>query len=104
MISGDIVYLRPETAEEAVEAWRRHAGARYLAGGTDIAAAARRTAAPHLIVQLPELRMGLIPGAGGTATLGRAMGRHRLMWLVLGGFRIGSDKALDWGLIHAIDS
>lgn len=68
------------------------------------AAAARRTAAPDLIVQLPELRMGLIPGAGGTATLGRAMGRHRLMWLVLGGFRIGAAQALDWGLIHAIDS
>ncbi len=48
MIAGDIVYLRPETAEEAVEAWRRHAGARYLAGGTEITTAARRTAAYDL--------------------------------------------------------
>ena len=34
------------------------------------AAAARRTGAPDLIVQLPELRMGLIPGAGGTVSCG----------------------------------
>jgi enoyl-CoA hydratase/carnithine racemase len=66
------------------------------------AAAARRVAAPDLIVQLPELAMGLIPGAGGTASLARAIGRHRLMWLALGSFRIGAPQALDWGLIHAI--
>lgn len=67
------------------------------------AAAARRIAAPDLIVQLPELRMGLIPGAGGTVTLARAIGRHRLLWLVLGAFRFGAKQALDWGLIHAIE-
>jgi enoyl-CoA hydratase/carnithine racemase len=64
---------------------------------------ARRLATPDLIVQLPELRMGLIPGAGGTVSLARAIGRHRLLWLVLGAFRIGADTALDWGLIHAIE-
>lgn len=67
------------------------------------AAAARRTGAPDLIVQLPELRMGLIPGAGGTASLSRAIGRHRLLWLALGAFRIGAEQALDWGLIHSIE-
>ena len=65
------------------------------------AAAARRLAAPDLLVQLPELRMGLIPGAGGTVTLARAIGRHRLLWLALGGFRIGAGQARRWGLIHA---
>jgi len=67
------------------------------------AAAARRIAAPDLVVQLPELRMGLIPGAGGTVTLARAVGRHRLLWCALGAFRIGAAQALDWGLIHAIE-
>lgn len=67
------------------------------------AAATHRTAAPDLIVQLPELRMGLIPGAGGTASLARAIGRHRLLWLTLGAFRIGAEQARDWGLIHAIE-
>ena len=42
-------------------------------------------------------------GAGGTASLSRAIGRHRLMWLALGAFRIGAPQALDWGLIHAIE-
>lgn len=67
------------------------------------AAAARRTGAPDLIVQLPELRMGLIPGAGGTVSLACAIGRHRLLWLTLGAFRIGAKQALDWGLIHGIE-
>lgn len=67
------------------------------------AAAAFRVAAPDLVVQLPELRMGLIPGAGGTVTLAHAIGRHRLLWLALGAFRIGAQQALDWGLIHAIE-
>lgn len=67
------------------------------------AAAARRIAAPDLVVQLPELRMGLIPGAGGTVTLARAVGRHRLLWCALGAFRIGAEQALAWGLIHAIE-
>jgi enoyl-CoA hydratase/carnithine racemase len=66
------------------------------------AAAARVTAARDLIVQLPELRMGLIPGAGGTVTLARRIGRHRLAWLCLGAFRIGADQALEWGLIEAV--
>ena len=65
------------------------------------AAAARRLAAPDLMVHLPELRMGLIPGAGGTVTLSRAMGRHRLLWLALGAFRLGVAQARGWGLIHA---
>jgi Enoyl-CoA hydratase/isomerase len=63
------------------------------------ATAARRVGAADLIVQLPELGMGLIPGAGGTVSLARAIGRHRLMWLALGRFRIGAEQALDWGLI-----
>ncbi len=65
-------------------------------------AAARRVGHADLVVQLPELRMGLIPGAGGTVTGARAVGRHRLLWLVLGGFRIGAAQALDLGLIHAL--
>ncbi len=67
------------------------------------AAAARRIGAPDLVVQLPELGMGLIPGAGGTASVALAIGRHRLLWLALGAFRIGAKQALDWGLIHSIE-
>ena len=46
--------------------------------------------------------MGLIPGAGGTVTLPRAIGRHRTAWLALGGFRLTAGQALSWGLIHGL--
>lgn len=75
-----------------------------IGSGIEIpAAAARRIGAPGTFVQLPELRMGLVPGAGGTVSMARAMGRHRLFWLALGSFRLGAVQALDWGLLHAIE-
>ena len=74
-----------------------------IGSGIEIAAAAaRRTGALDTFLQLPELAMGLIPGAGGTVTLPRVIGRHRTAWLALGGFRLGARQALDWGLLHAL--
>ena len=74
-----------------------------IGSGIEIASAAsRRVGAPGTFVQLPELAMGLIPGAGGTVTLPRAIGRHRTAWLTLGGFRLGAQQALAWGLLQAI--
>jgi len=66
------------------------------------AAASRRSASADAWFQLPELRMGLIPGAGGTASVARAVGRHRTAWMVLSGKRIAVRQALDWGLINEI--
>lgn len=66
------------------------------------AAAARRIAAQDAWFQLPELRMGLIPGAGGTASVARAIGRHRTAWMLLSGKRIDARLALTWGLVHGI--
>lgn len=75
-----------------------------IGSGIEVAAAAhRRIAAPDSWFQLPELAMGLIPGAGGTATIARAIGRHRTMWMLLTGARVGAVQALDWGLVHAIE-
>lgn len=65
-------------------------------------AAAHRIAAQGAWFQLPELRMGLIPGAGGTASVARAIGRHRTAWMLLSGKRIDVHLALTWGLIHEI--
>lgn len=74
-----------------------------IGSGIEIpAAAAQRTGAGDVFVQLPELGMGLIPGAGGTVTLPAAIGRHRTAWMALGGFRVGARTALDWGLLHGI--
>lgn len=75
-----------------------------IGSGIEIAAAAaHRVARRGSFVQLPELRMGLVPGAGGTVTLGRAIGRHRLMWLALGAFRLPATTAHAWGLFHRIE-
>ena len=74
-----------------------------VGSGIEVPAAAhRRIAAPDAWFQLPELTMGLIPGAGGTVTVARAIGRHRTLWMLLSGKRIGAAQALDWGLVHAV--
>ena len=69
MIAADITYLRPDTAEEAVAAWSRHEGARYLAGGTEVTTSARRTAALDLracidIKRIPEANVHEMCGNG----------------------------------------
>jgi len=75
-----------------------------IGSGIEIAAAASvRIGTSDTFVQLPELSMGLIAGAGGTVTLPRAIGRHRTAWLALSGVRVGASQALAWGLIHAIE-
>ena len=49
--------------------------------------------------QLPELAMGLIPGAGGTVSLPPRIGRQRTAWMALTGARVDLATALDWGLV-----
>ena len=48
---------------------------------------------------LPELRMGLVPGAGGTVSISRRIGRWRTAYLALTGRRIDVETALAWGLV-----
>src|SRR6516165_4805169 len=51
---------------------------------------------------LPELGLGLIPGAGGTVSVTRRIGRWRTAYLVLAGHTVYADVALAWGLADAI--
>ena len=51
---------------------------------------------------LPEISMGLVPGAGGTVSLPRRIGRQRTAWLALTGTRLDAATALRWKLIDAI--
>ena len=74
-----------------------------IGSGLEVPAAAYlRIATPDAWFQLPELRMGLITGAGGTVSVSRAIGRHRTAWMVLSGKRISAQQGLAMGLIHAI--
>jgi enoyl-CoA hydratase/carnithine racemase len=47
--------------------------------------------------------MGLVPGAGGTASLPRRIGRQRTAWMALTGARVAPETALAWGLIDAVE-
>ena len=75
-----------------------------IGGGIEIAAAAAQVIAdPAAIFRLPEVGMGLIPGAGGTASLPRRIGRHRTAFLGLSGLDIDAARALAWGLVDRLE-
>ena len=58
---------------------------------------------PDTTFLLPEISMGLVPGAGGTSSIPRRIGRHRAAYFGLSGQPIDAVTALAWGLIDDID-
>ena len=80
-----------------------HVQGACIGAGIELAAfAAKVTASSSAWFQLPELAMGLIPGAGGCVSLPRRIGRQRAALMILSGKRISAKTALEWGLIDAI--
>lgn len=63
----------------------------------------RIVATEDTLFQLPEITMGLIPGAGGTISILKRIGRQKTAWLALSAKRINANTALDWGLIDEIE-
>jgi enoyl-CoA hydratase/carnithine racemase len=57
---------------------------------------------PDAVLGLPELALGLIPGAGGTVSITRRIGRWRTAYLVLSGRSIDAGTALRWGLVDEV--
>lgn len=81
-----------------------HVQGACIGAGVEMAAfAGRLTAAPTAWFQLPELAMGLLPGAGGCVSVPRRVGRQRAALMMLSGQRIDVETALRWGLIDAIE-
>ncbi|HEX7854948.1 MAG TPA: enoyl-CoA hydratase/isomerase family protein [Sphingobium sp.] len=80
-----------------------HVQGACVGAGLEMAAfATRLTATPDSWFQLPELAMGLLPGAGGCVSVSRRIGRQRAALMILSGKRISASTALSWGLIDAI--
>jgi enoyl-CoA hydratase/carnithine racemase len=78
-------------------------GACYGSGIELPAFAATVVADPGARFALPELRLGLVPGAGGTVSVTERVGRHRTAWLGLTGRAIDAPTALDWGLVDRVE-
>jgi hypothetical protein len=74
-----------------------------VGAGVEIPAfAARLVARPDATFRLPELSLGLVPGAGGTVSLPRRIGRQRTAWLALSGRPLDAETALAWGLVDEL--
>lgn len=77
-------------------------GAAY-GGGCELAAALDFCyAAEHAKFAQTEVMIGIIPGAGGTQTLARAVGERRAKELILTGTPFSAEEALEWGLLNAV--
>ena len=75
-----------------------------LGGGAEIAMACRmRIMAPGARIGLPEVTLGVIPGAGGTARLPRLAGLQKAVEMITTGKPIGAQEACSAGLIHTVE-
>ena len=74
-----------------------------LGGGCELAAAADFVyAATNARFALTEVTLGIMPGAGGTQTLPRAVGMRRAKEIILTGEPFGADEAERWGLVNKV--
>jgi 3-hydroxyacyl-CoA dehydrogenase len=74
-----------------------------LGGGLEVALACHyRVAVPSAKLGLPEVKLGLLPGAGGTQRLPRVVGAQKALEMVTSGTPIGAKAALATGLVDAL--
>ncbi|MGU3497100.1 enoyl-CoA hydratase/isomerase family protein [Xanthobacteraceae bacterium A53D] len=72
-------------------------------GGLELAMACTfRVAAPKAKMGLPEIKLGLIPGYGGTQRLPRLIGEARAMEMVLTGKTVSAEEAHAMGLVNRV--
>lgn len=76
-----------------------------LGGGLEVALACHgRAALPAAKLGLPEIKLGLIPGAGGTQRLPRLIGAAKAFPIMLSGEPIAAGQALEYGLLDEVVS
>ena len=74
-----------------------------LGGGLELALCCDiRICAEDATLGQPEIKLGLIPGGGGTQRLARLVGIGRAQYLNMTGDQIGASQAYDWGLVEKV--
>jgi 3-hydroxyacyl-CoA dehydrogenase len=74
-----------------------------LGGGFEVALTAHyRIAVPSAKCGLPEIKLGLIPGAGGTQRLPRLVGVEKALEIILSGTPFGAREAKEWGVVDEL--
>jgi len=74
-----------------------------LGGGFEVALTAHyRIAVPSAKCGLPEIKLGLIPGAGGTQRLPRLVGVEKALDVILSGAPFGAREAREWGVVDEL--
>jgi enoyl-CoA hydratase len=72
-------------------------------GGCELAMAATlRIAANNTVFGQPEIKLGVIPGFGGTQRLSRLIGKGRALDICLTGRRFKAEEALQWGFLNEV--
>ncbi len=72
-------------------------------GGLELALACTfRVAAPNAKMGLPEIKLGLIPGYGGTQRLPRVIGEARALELIMSARTVDAEEAQRIGLVHRV--
>lgn len=72
-------------------------------GGTELALACDlRIMTEEAVLRLTEVRLGIIPGAGGTQRLSRLIGKSRAKEMILTAKPMGAEEALRIGLVHKV--
>jgi 3-hydroxyacyl-CoA dehydrogenase len=95
------------TVLEGIEGASQHVVAAIhgtaLGGGFEVALACHyRVAVPSARCGLPEVKLGLLPGAGGTQRLPRIVGVARALEMLTSGEHVGAKACLDMGLVDAL--
>jgi 3-hydroxyacyl-CoA dehydrogenase len=95
----DVINRIEESAKPVVVAWHGTA----LGGGCEIGLGAhKRIIRKDGLVGLPEVKLGLLPGAGGTQRLPRLIGPVAALDLIATGRMVGAEEALRLGLVDQI--
>lgn len=75
-----------------------------LGGGLELAMSCHiRIASENAKFGQPEVSLGIIPGYGGTQRLPQLVGKGRAFQMILSGEMIGTEQALQWGLVNAVE-